>query len=497
MLKGMRKSAKHILWPLTIAMVISMGGYGVWYLVRPEASRTEIGAAWGEPVRLEEFIQTARTTRAIAALGGREMDRRELYMTTWQRILLNRQAERMEISATRRDLARFLAQWPAFQVDGSFSPERYSLVLSRLGLEPTTFEDEVEKLLGIEVLRMLVQSQALVTPADAARAYQRSNEEIRVAYARIGTEDISPLEEIPEEKMSEYYRQNQDQFQVQTEIAISYILLEFDDFTGDGAEEPEGESPPLEEAGPGEGARERAAERANEISRTLVEENSLAGPAEEYGLKIRQSGYFPLDGEIPGVGPVPEIGQMVGWMEEGEPASYPVEVEDGYLIFQLEGIREARNREFEEVREEIRAIFLDQSRREEAGKIAEEKLTRINSLIEEGKDFTTAAGEVELETGITSFFTRQGREDLPDAPQFTAMAFLTPLEEVSGLIPGEDGFYFIKVLERRPAPPMPEDEAEQWLEIATQIRAGRLYESWFNNLIRRSGFSISDEEFAP
>ena len=51
MLKGMRRSAKHILWPLTIAMVISMGGYGVWYLVRPEASRTEIGAAWGEPVR--------------------------------------------------------------------------------------------------------------------------------------------------------------------------------------------------------------------------------------------------------------------------------------------------------------------------------------------------------------------------------------------------------------------------------------------------------------
>ena len=65
MLKGMRRSAKHVLWPLTIAMVISMGGYGVWYLVRPETSRTEIGAIWGEPVRLEEFIQATSNTQII------------------------------------------------------------------------------------------------------------------------------------------------------------------------------------------------------------------------------------------------------------------------------------------------------------------------------------------------------------------------------------------------------------------------------------------------
>lgn len=240
------------------------------------------------------------------------------------------------------------------------------------------------------------------------------------------------------------------------------------------------------------------AARADAIIRKLVYEDSLAKPAEEYNLEIRESGYFALDEEIPRVGTVPEIGRMVGWMEAGEIASYPIEVPDGFLIFQLTGIKEARLREFEEAREEIREILLGEARREEAAKMAQEKLLQIRTLVEEEeRDFESAVREAGLKTETTPFFTRQGGDDLPPAPQFTTAAFLTGPGEISGLIPGEDALFFLTVLERKPAPPMPEEEKEQWMEIAGRSRAGLLYDSWFNNLIRRSGFSILDEEFAP
>jgi peptidyl-prolyl cis-trans isomerase D len=503
MLKGMRRSAKHILWPLIIALVITMGGYGVWYLVRPETSRTRIGAIWGEPVRLDEFIQTARAARAIAALSGQELERRELYMISWRRLLLHREAQRMGVSATRRDLARFLAQWPAFQVDGRFSADRYSLVLNRLGLEPATFEAQVEELLGIEVMRMIIQNQALVIPADAERTYERMNEEIRVEYARVGTEGISPLEGIPPEDISEYYRQNRGEFQVQTEIAISFILLKFDDFAdpppeAEDAENDPKSSLPEEETTVRAAGEEAAAARADAIIQSLVYEDSLIRPAQEFDLEIRESGYFALDGEIPGVGSVSEIGRMVGWMEEDEIASYPIRVENGFLIFQLTGVREARLREFEEAREEIREILLDRVRREEALNMAREKLLQIRPLVEdEERDFESAAREAGLETETTPFFTRQGGDDLPPVPQFATAAFLTPPGEVSDLIPGEDDFFFLSVLERKPPPPIPEDEKEEWLEIARRTRAELLYESWFSHLVRQSGFSITNEEFAP
>lgn len=504
MLKGMRRSAKHILWPLTIAMVIAMGGFGVWNLVGPETSRTKIGAIWGEPVQLEEFIQTARTARALAALAGQEPDRRELYLTAWRRILLHREAERLGIAATRRDLARFLARWPAFQVDGRFNADRYSRVLGGLGLETSVFETEAEKLLGVELMNMLIRNQALATPAEARRIYGRMNEEVRVEYARVGSEGISPLREIPEEDISGYFRENRGEFQVQTEIAISYVLLEFDDFADPDREtaEPETLAAGEEESGAdqtgttaGEAA---AAAQADAIIQKLVYVDSLAGPAQEYGLEIRESGYFPSAGEIPGVGAAPEIGRMVGWMEMSEIASYPIRTDKGFLIFQLTGIQEARQQEMEEVRGEIREILLGRARREEALKIAREKLDQVRSLIETKEmDFAAAAGEAGLKTETTTFFTRRGGDGLPPAPQFVNASFLISPGEVSNLVEGEDGFFFLTVLERKAAPPMPEEAEAEWMEIALRSGAGMLYDSWFNNLIRRSGFSILQEEFAP
>lgn len=502
MLNGMRKSAKHILWPLIIALVITMGGYGVWYLVRPETGQAPVGAIWGEPVRLEEFIQTARAVRAIDLLGGREPDRRELYMAAWRQLLLHRETQRMGISATRRDLARFLAQWPAFQVDGRFNADRYSRALAGLGLESVVFENQVERLLSSELMGMIIRGQALVSPAEAERTYERMNEEIRVEYARVGEKGISLLQEIPETELEEYYRENKARFQVQTEIEIAYLLVEFEDSgppspaAKDTAAEPE--SPLPNEESTETPAQEAAAARADAIIRMLDYEDSLAKPAREYGLEIKKSGYFAPGEEIPGVGEAPEIERLAGTMEIGEIASYPLLVPGGFLIFQLEGINEARQGEFEEVREEIREIRSGEARREAAFNLAREKLAEIRKSLEEGdQDFAAAAKAAGLETETTTFFTRQGGDDLLPAPQFATAAFLTLPGEVSDLIPAEDGFLFLTVLERKPAPPMPEDESEQWLEIARRSGAGIIYEAWFNSLVRRSGFSITNDEFAP
>lgn len=500
MLKGMRRSAKHILWPLTIAMVITMGGFGVWHLVQPEAARTEVGVIWGQPVRLEEFIQTARAARAIAILGGVELDRRELYMTVWRRIILHREAERMGVTATRRDLARFLARWPAFQVDGRFNAARYSRILGGLGLEAATFEAQIEKILAIEIMQMIVRNQVLVNPAEAERIHRRMNEEVRVEYAEVGIDEASLLEEIPEEEMREYYRQRRGQFQVQTEIEIDYLLVEVGDpVAPDPEEAPEAEpgASPREAEAEGTAAEEAAARRADLIIRMLDYEDSLEKPAEEYGLEIRTSGYFHPGEEVPGVGTVPELGRLVELMAEGEIASYPLRVPDGFLIFQLKGIKEARRRQFEEAREEIRELMLREARRAVALDTAREKLDRVRSLMEEEMDFRSAADEAGLAVEVTPFFTRQGREDIPAGEQFVTSAFLTLPDQVSGLIPGEDGFFFLTVLERNPPPPMEEEEEEEWLEIARRVRGELLYESWFNNLLRRSGFSITEEEFAP
>ncbi len=407
----------------------------------------------------------------------------------------------MGVAASRQDLARFLAQWPVFQVEGRFNPDRYSRVLAGLGLDSATFETQIESLLANDLMGIIIRNQALVSPEEAELTYRRMNEEIRVEYVRVGFEDSSLLRDVPEADMAEYFRQNRGRFQVQTEIEIDYLLVETADFAeplppADGEIDPDAS---LSGENSGEDrAREAAAGRANAISRMLDYEDSLVKPSEEYGLDIRNTGYFSPGGEIPGVGIVPEIERLAWTMETGVIASYPLPVPDGFLIFQLTGIKPARELEFEEAREEIREILLAEIRREEARESAREKLLKIRDLMDtEERDFAGAAEGVDLEITTTPFFTRQGGDDLPPAPQFTTAAFLTLPGKVSELIPGEDGFFLLSVLERKPAPPMPEDEREKWLEIALRTRAELLYESWFNDLIRQSGFSITNEEFAP
>ena len=72
MLKGMRRNTKQILWPLIIALVITMGGYGVWYLIRPKVAGSKAGVIWGEKITLEDFSQTYRAAHAFAAWRGRD-----------------------------------------------------------------------------------------------------------------------------------------------------------------------------------------------------------------------------------------------------------------------------------------------------------------------------------------------------------------------------------------------------------------------------------------
>ncbi|MDP8213792.1 MAG: peptidyl-prolyl cis-trans isomerase [Candidatus Euphemobacter frigidus] len=522
MLKGMRKSAKHILWPLIIALVITMGGYGVWYLVRPEVAASKVGMIWGEEVTLEEFSQTARVARAVAALGGREMTRKELYTITWRRLLLQREAEKMGVTSTRKELARFIARWPVFQVEGRFDPDRYRRILNQLGIDATTFEEQVRNLLAIDRLQMLIRSQTLISQSEVDGAYQQINEKIKVQYVPISKEPYAEPIELSQARLDEYYSQNQARFQVQTQVEIQYIIISRDRFKDsvrleseeiearyherhpaftDQTEEP----PPLEEVEDEiraelieEKAQTAATKLAEKINLGLDDDSGLEQPAEEYSLPLETSGYFAADEAVPGIGKVQEINQAAFTMDTDEVVSYPIPIPEGFLLFKLTGKKGASLLPFEEVREEVDQILNDELTYQETVKAAREELAEIRELMEEKElDFGAAAKELELETVTTPFFTREGSDDLPRSTYFVQAAFLTPPDQISDLIPTEDGFAFLTVLKREPAEPMPEEDKERWRGITLQTKAMLISDTWFNNLVRESKFSITYKELQP
>jgi peptidyl-prolyl cis-trans isomerase D len=522
MLKGMRKSAKQILWPLIIALVITMGGYGVWYLVRPEVAESKVGVIWGKNITLEDFKQTYWVASAFTMWGGQKLTQEQLFKITWQRLLLGIEAEKTGISTTRTELARALAGFSIFQIDGKFNPDRYNRILSQFQLEAATFEKQVQKLLSIEKLQATIQNQALVSQAEIDETYQRMNEQIKVEYIQVLKDASSDQVEIPEPDLKEYYEQNQSQFTIQTRIDIQYIVISRERFKDTITIDPEevetryreaiadfsdqtGKPPAAEEMKEAIRAelmekkcQEEAVQLAKKINRDLADYTTLEPLAKEFSLPIKQSGYFLEDEAIPELGDFPEINDLAFGMDIDEIVSYAVPVDEGFIFFIVTGKKDASLIPFDKAKEEIRTILNEELTEQETLKVARDELTELRKLMtDEEFDFESAAKELELEPKTTLFFTREGDESLPVSPSFIQAAFLTPPGQVSNLVPIEDGYAFLTVIERKPAGPMPEDEQEKWENLTRRGKAMLVYDTWFNNLIRESKFSITNKELAP
>ena len=521
MLKGMRRSAKQILWPLIIALVITMGGYGVWYLIQPEVAGSKAGVIWGEEITLEDFSQTYRAAYAFAAWGGRQLSQEQLFKITWQRLILRIEAGRTGITTTRPELARALALFPIFQIDGKFNPDRYSRILNQFQMEAATFEKQVEYLLSIEKLQATIQSQALVSQAEIDETYLRMNEEIKVEYIQV-LKDLSddPIE-MPEAELNEYYEQNLSQFQIQTQVDIQYIVISREQFKDTVSIKPEeietryqeemasftegtDDPPSIDDLKEEIRAKlvdrkcnEEATALAEEINQALADD-TLKLVAEKFSLPVISSGYFSLEEALPELGEVPEVNRLAFAMNIDEIVSYPIPVKEGFIFFVVTGKKDASPLPFKDAREKILTILNEELSDQETLKVARDELTELGKLMaDEEYDFESAAEELELNPETTPFFTREGDEALPESPSFIQAAFLTPPGQVSSLIPTKDGYAFLTVLERKPAGPMPDDEKEKWEETTRRAKAMLVYDTWFNNLVQESKFSITNKELAP
>jgi hypothetical protein len=131
MLKGMRKNAKRVLWPLTILIIIGMGGWGSWYFFQEAqlSNKNKPGSIRGKDVTPAEYQRAEAEAWLFGKLTNRDLKKDELIPLTWRRLLLSTEAARLGITATREELIRFIASLPIFQYRGRFSRQLYQRIL--------------------------------------------------------------------------------------------------------------------------------------------------------------------------------------------------------------------------------------------------------------------------------------------------------------------------------------------------------------------------------
>lgn len=522
MLSGLRKNAKQILWPLTIALVITMGGYGVWYLIRPEPSAETVGALWGEEVSMQQFIRAYRAVVNLARINGQAIQQQDLIRMAWQRIILAREAEKMGIRVDRESLVRSLGSIPIFLDEGKFDQERFKAVLESLGVDNQAFEEQVRTLLEIEETKANIQDQALISANEVREVYRRFNEKVVIDYIEFPREEFAGDIEPDEARVRNYFEENRASFSLQTRVSVRYVVIPramfeeeveltdeeiaafYRDNRASFAEET-GEPPPelaeVEDeirkvltAEKADAAMEKMAEEFDDL---LLEITELEKAAEEFDLPVRETGLFAVDEPVAEIGESDEINRTAFSLRPGE-ISYPISLPGRICFLEFKESAPARQLSFEEAREEVEEAVNRELTEEETLKAARDERERIVTAVsEEEITFKKAAEEAGLTVQTSPPFTREGSEDLPRSDVLTRAAFLVPTGEISQVVPIESGYAFFRVRDRLAAEPMPEDETEKWETVTERMKMAMVFNAWFDHLIRQSKFSIIRADLKP
>jgi len=512
----MRNNAKHVLIPLTVIVIIGMGGYGVWYLVRPEQTpANRVGVIWGREVFISEFLPIYRGYQLLAAASNTAVDNQDLLRQTWRQLLLDGEARQVGIEAARTEMTALIGAIPLFQIDGAFNQELYRQRLTGIQLGVANFEEFIAGLIRTEKLNALVADSTLVSPAEVEDFYQRVNGSVLFDYAVVDSADTPAPEAPGEEVIGEYYRQHAGAYEVPPQVEISYLLIPYSRFaaeTSPGAEEIEayyrdnlssfaegtGEPAPLEEVRDGiadalvlRGAIEGAEQEAWELDRLFGGEATLEQAGQREGIEIETAGPFAQDGPVPGLPGAEEIAREAFRMAVGDvsfPIAYPGDAPEGIVFFRVDRKTEPRLQSLDEARLDIVANLTDEAIARATLERAQEALAKIDSAMKEEKlGFREAAAAAGLETVAAGPINLEDESESGPPANLVTVAFLTPVGSVCGqVVPLENGYGILEVTERRPAAPLPEEDRDLWKKRALQVKRSVVYLEWVRNLEARA-----------
>lgn len=439
MLKLMRENLKNLKWVLWFVVFVfillifvdwgagRLGGGGMQGLAARVAGIEISEAAFLKEVRLTDdrlrslYGQQYELIRPTLDLG--QLALRNLI----DRKLLAREAEKLKLKVSDRELAERIASFKIFQKDdGTFvGPELYARILAANQTTPEEFEANLREEMLIEKLGKVLREGIVVPDSEVEREYRRRNEsatfdvvfvpasyafpttraseeeakayydshisqfthgqQAKLRYLLVDPTRLRQTLPVDEERIAEYYRTHQDEFRSPEEVKARHILIR-----------PEGE---------GEEAWAKARRRAEALlAKAKAKGVDFAALAREYS---EDPGSKESGGDLGWFG----RGRMVKEFEDAVFALKPGEVSElvrsqfGYHIILLEEKKPAHLRPLEEVRELIRFKLTENLADAEASKRAtalKEKITAEKLTREQ--DWQALADTV-VSSNVTPFFS--------------------------------------------------------------------------------------------
>lgn len=226
---------------------------------------------------------------------------------------------------------------------------------------------------------------------------------------------------------------------------------------------------------------EDARDRADEFAQ-IAKESGFKVAADRLKYKIEKTPPFVKRNFIPGLGLMEGAVEWAFHAEKGE-ISDPFRAQTGYVVFEVAEIQPAGYRPFEEVK----SICINRIKTEKRKQMAREYALKFADAVKSGTPFPqiAASDEQHILVADTSGYFLFGAPipKLGRSVDINAAAFALPLNQPSDLLEAQQGYFYIKVLDRTE---FNEEEYAKQREVLRQRllqqKQLRVFQAWYDAL---------------
>jgi len=398
----------------------------------------------GEPIKQFEFQQAYKQYRdRMRETMGERFDpslfegqavKQEVLDSLIERKLL--QLANLELGQRISDSAinMLIQSTPAFQTEGKFDPERYRMLLARVGQTPAMYEAQLRIDILARELTDSIQQSVLVTAAsvdnilrlekqtrdiafgvipaqslldqievkdeevqqyyDANKAQYLAPERVSVNYIELSAEEIAKTVEVSDQALQQYYLENQSQFIGPEQRRASHILIEGDD------------SEALAILTDIQNRLQQGEDFAD-LAKALSQDTGSANDGGDLG-------YFQQNVMDPA------FDQAVFALAAIGDVSEPVKSEYGYHLIKLTDIKQPEGKSFTDARDDVEKLY----RQQQAEELFYEQAEQLADLSYENPDNLDVAAEaLGLAIKQTEEFTRDGGTGIASDKKVVSVAF--------------------------------------------------------------------------
>ncbi len=344
----MKLLRKHRQWLMIVIAILAIP-FVFYFVQRPDygAIRSDqFARVYDRNVSMIEAQQTVRLFNLAQALGmsdfvqsltvGAGQNQNQVYAQFILNLLvLRHEADRLGIRPSAAEIADRVRDLPAFRGDAGFDIKKFTDFVQN-GLSPNGLgEEHIEQLvrdeLSLNQVKQLLAAGVSIPAAEIEANYDRAYDTLYVDLIRLRPADFEKDIKITDEDVQKYYEAHKAELKTEEKRKVEFISLALSEeqkkLTGKERIE----------------ALQKLSDRANDLTQALLEKGAdFKAVAAKFQLIVQQTDEFTAAAPDPKLNVDPQLGGAAFKLSQQEPNSDPIQVADGFYIFHLAGIAEAR-----------------------------------------------------------------------------------------------------------------------------------------------------------